>query len=139
MVVLLSLVGCTAPVVREPKPDSLRAPAAPEAAASVEPSDASATNLVVPRPGEQIVEISSLPVGARILVNNQPMGRAPLRLVLRVKPQGFCADYVSVKARFLAEDADHVSQTVEVQLTPLEKAPAKLVFTPEGAQRRIQD
>ena len=139
MVVLLSLVGCSAPVVREPKPDSLRPPAGPEAAVSMETGDAPSTSPVVPRAGEQIVEISSMPVGARILVNNQPMGRAPLRLVLKVKPQGFCADYVSVKARFLAEDADHVSQTVEVQLTPLEKAPARLVFTPEGAQRRIQD
>lgn len=87
---------------------------------------------------EVSLEITSDPVGARIIVNNQPMGRAPLRLALKATPQGFSTEYVTIKARFVAADATHATQTVDTEITPREKIPAMIFFTPEGAQRKIQ-
>jgi hypothetical protein len=37
--------------------------------------------------------------------------------------------------RFVATDTSHTSQTVEEQLTPLDKIPARIRFTPVGATR----
>jgi len=55
-----------------------------------------------------------------------------------VTPQGFCSGYVTILARFVAEDSDHVSQTIEAALTPLDKPPASLSFTPAGVRRQIR-
>lgn len=84
------------------------------------------------------IEITSEPTGARILVNNQPMGRAPLHVTLKITPQGFCTEYTTIKARFVAEDASQVSHAVEVELDPRTKAPAALLFTAQGVQRRMK-
>jgi hypothetical protein len=84
------------------------------------------------------VEITSDPAAAVILVNDQPVGHAPLRLTVKTTVQGFCSDYLTIKARFVAKDASQVSQTVETQLTPREKAPLALVFKPQGVQRRLR-
>lgn len=89
-------------------------------------------------PGEAVIEITSEPAMAFILVNDQLSGRAPVRLTVKVNAQGFCTDYLTIKARFVAPDSSQVSQTQEVQLTPREKAPAALAFTPQGVQRRLR-
>ena len=88
-------------------------------------------------PGEALIEITSEPAAAIILVNDQLSGRAPLRLAVTVTPQRFCKDYLTIKARFVATDASQISQTVEVELTPRDKAPTALAFTPQGARRRL--
>jgi PEGA domain len=87
---------------------------------------------------EASIEITSEPAGARLIVNNQLVGRTPLRLKLKITPQGFCSDYTAIKARFVAGDATQVSQTVETELTPLEKVPARIYFSPQGAKRQMQ-
>jgi len=87
---------------------------------------------------ERVIAITSVPAGARVLVNNRMIGRAPLELLVKVTPQGFCADYVTVKASFVAEDPAHVSQTIATELTPREKAPTRIEFTPEDARWRLQ-
>ena len=119
---LLLLVGCTThPVAPGLPPDAT--PATVPAAVA---------------PGEAAIEITSEPAMAFILVNDQLSGRTPLRLTVKVSSQGFCADYLTIKARFVAPDASQVTQTQEVQLTPREKAPVALVFTPLGVQRRLR-
>jgi hypothetical protein len=89
-------------------------------------------------PGEAVIEITSEPAMAFILVNDQLSGRTPVRLTVKVSPQGFCTDYLTIKARFVAQDASQDSQTQELQLTPREKAPIALMFTPLGVQRRLR-
>ena len=91
-----------------------------------------------PSASEQPVAITSEPAGASVLVNNRLVGKTPLELRVKVSASGFCADYVTVKVRFVAEDAGHASRTVESELTPREKAPAKINFTPAGAQWRLK-
>jgi hypothetical protein len=61
-----------------------------------------------------------------------------LQLKLKVTPQGFCAEDTVIKARFVAEDATQVSQTVETGITVREKVPARIYFSREGAQRQMQ-
>lgn len=122
VVCLLILAGCAnGPVV--PAPPSNAAPAAVPAATASR---------------EALIEITSEPVAASILVNDQLSGRAPLRLAVKVTDRGFCADYLTIKARFVARDASEVSQTIEVDLTPREKAPLALIFTPQGVRRRLR-
>jgi hypothetical protein len=160
---MLVLTSCMhGPVVHEPAPMPVAvpsAPAAPDAKATNEtkpatevshPVETPAAAAVIsssPAPAEAIevtpadekrIAVTSEPSGARILVNNQPVGRTPLRLAVKITVQGFCADYVTVRARFVAQDATQVSQTVDVQLTPLEKPPATLSFTTAGAQRTMK-
>lgn len=118
---LMVLAGCTSgPVVR---------PEATPAPGTAVPGVAT---------GEQMIEINSEPVGARIIVNDQSVGRAPLRLVVKVTPQGFSTNYLTIKARFVAENATQASQTVETELTPLEKVPATISFSPQGMRRRMR-
>lgn len=73
-----------------------------------------------------------------MVVNNIPIGKAPLRLKVKATPLGFFRDYVTVKARFLAADPTQTSQTVEEDCTPLQKIPAAILFTPQGSQRQEQ-
>jgi hypothetical protein len=89
-------------------------------------------------PGEAVIEITSEPAMAFILVNDRLSGRASVRLVVKVNAQGFCADSLSIKARFVAQDGSQVSQTQELQLTSREKAPMILIFTPQGVQRSLR-
>jgi hypothetical protein len=85
-----------------------------------------------------MIEITSDPAGARIIVNNQIIGRAPMRLAVKVTPQGFCTEYTVIKARFAPGDATLDSPVVETELTPRDKAPAAVVFTLAGAQRKLR-
>lgn len=125
---LLWATGCArVPTVRAPAADSAAAPAARSPVPAVSSSSA-----------ETAIDITSAPAGATILVNDRPSGKAPLRLAVKTTPQGFCADYLTIKARFIASDASEVSQTTEADLTPRDKAPRELVFTPQGVQRHLR-
>jgi hypothetical protein len=119
---LLLLAGCTP------------CPIVPDSPASVAPVPAQPAVA----PGEAVIEITSEPAMAFILVNDRLSGRASVRLVVKVNAQGFCADSLSIKARFVAQDGSQVSQTQELQLTSREKAPMILIFTPQGVQRSLR-
>jgi hypothetical protein len=82
------------------------------------------------------MSIDSEPSGAVIVVNGIPIGKAPLQLKLKITPQGFFRDYMTVKARFLATSSDETSVTVEDDCTPRDKIPGKIIFTPQGSQRQ---
>lgn len=126
---LLLSTGCTRiPTVRAPVSE----PAATAEAASVTgPASLSPSS-------EAAIDITSEPAGAMILVNDKPSGRTPLRVAVKTTAKGFCADYLTIKARFVASDASQMSQTTEADLTPREKAPKELVFTPQGVQRHLR-
>jgi PEGA domain len=128
---LLFMAGC------QSKP-AVHPPLAPVAIPAVVPPVAPTPALPPVPPGEAMIEITSEPAGARIIVNDLPVGRAPLRLTFQVTPQGFSVDYVTIKARFVAENVSQVSQTVETEFTPLEKVPAAILFSLQGAQRRMR-
>ena len=79
--------------------------------------------------------IESEPKGGVVVVNGVPAGRTPQRVVLSGTSRGFLREAVSIKVRFVAADTDHTSQTIEEQLTPLDKIPARIHFTPTGTSR----
>jgi len=85
--------------------------------------------------GDFAVLIESEPSGGIVVVNGVPMGRTPQSVVVSGNARGFVRDAISIKVRFVAADTDHTSQTVEEQLTPLDKIPASVHFAPTGATR----
>jgi PEGA domain len=91
-----------------------------------------------PPKDEFVMSIDSDPSGATIVINGIPIGKAPLQLKVKTTLQGFFRDYMTVKARFLATSSDETSITVEDDCTPREKIPEKIMFTPQGSQRRQQ-
>ena len=95
------------------------------------------TTTSAPEKDEFVLSIDSEPAGAIIVVNDIPIGKAPLRLKVKATPQGFFRDYLTVKARFLATSAAETSRTVEEDCTPLEKIPGGIMFTPQGAQWQL--
>ncbi len=91
----------------------------------------------VPLPaGQFMIKIESLPSDAMIVINGVPSGRTPLKFLLAGTPQGFAREPTLIKVRFLAMLPGERSVTVEDQLTPLDRIPSGMIFTPEGAQRR---
>jgi len=87
------------------------------------------------RADQLAVRIESIPVGALIVVGEQVLGRAPVTAVVSATPQGFFAGTVTVRARFLATDAQHESVSVQQEFTHLDRIPASVVFGPDGARR----
>jgi glucose/arabinose dehydrogenase len=120
----------TAPAAPVENPAPVPAEAAPE-----KPAPTPAPSLPA---GEYPVLVQSDPEGATVVVNGIPVGKAPKRVILPGTTHGFFRDQVSLKVRFIAADADHSSQTVEETLTPLEKIPAAVCFTPTGATRVVR-
>ncbi|HEU5079925.1 MAG TPA: hypothetical protein VFT72_11990 [Opitutaceae bacterium] len=143
--VFLGLAGCTTTPAKlkpvSPKADT--AVVVPEKAKTDEPQNApapiSAASAEVKLgglpPGEFAILVESLPAGGTVVVNGIPVGRAPQRIVLPGSSHGFFRDDVSLKVRFIAQDATRTSQTVEELLTPLDRIPAIVRFTPSGATR----
>lgn len=157
--VLMGLVGCaTSPGVRQPEPTrpiAAPVPASPAIAADVPaptrvvpPVRVAPTPAPVPTPppvaeppevvpeGEISVLVESEPPGATIVVNGIPVGKAPKKVMLPITPQGFVRETVSIKARFVAETSAQQSSTIEFELTPLDRMPSGLVFTPERVVRK---
>jgi hypothetical protein len=88
--------------------------------------------------GEFALLVESEPSGALLVVNGRPSGKTPGRVVLGGNPRGFLRETVSIKVRFIAPDQTQDSRTIEEVLTPLDKVPAALRFTPDGAQRMMR-
>ena len=131
----LGLVGCAT----KPKPSpGLRDPSSPAAVTPpVEPTARSApppkkTGLPA---DEYSVLVESQPDGATVVVNGIPVGKAPRRILLPGTSRGFFRDQNSLKVRFIGTDAAHPSRTVEELLTPLDRIPSIVRFTPSGATR----
>jgi hypothetical protein len=85
--------------------------------------------------GEYTVLVESTPAGAIVVVNGIPVGKAPQRVVLPGSARGFFREQVSIKVRFIASEPNQASQTVEELMTPLDRIPAILRFTTQGATR----
>jgi len=97
----------------------------------------SAASAAVLSQGEFAMLVESTPAGAMVALNGVPIGRTPRRIVLPVTAQGFSRGTVSIKARFVAEDSSQTSTTIEEELTPLDKLPTTLIFTPDRVQRKM--
>jgi hypothetical protein len=82
--------------------------------------------------------IESEPVGATIVVDGRPVGKAPMRLSVPATVLGFFRDYMEIRARFIAESEADASRTATEEFSPREKVPAVLQFTPAGAQRTVR-
>lgn len=130
LAVFLFVAACTTPP-RSGAPLRAPAPAQKSAPRPAEPG----TKL---KAGEYEVWVDSDPAGGTVVVNGVPVGRAPQRVVLAGSSRGFLRDDVSIKVRFVATDTNHTSQTVEEQLTPLDKIPAGLHFTVSGVTRVLR-
>lgn len=89
--------------------------------------------------GKYRVTIVSEPVGAMVVVEGIPVGDTPRRVILLGTEQGFLKRPVSVRVRFVAGSAAATSKTGEVRLTPLERMPWRIEFTPEGARRVLPE
>lgn len=89
--------------------------------------------------GEYRVAIVSEPAGAMVVVDGIPVGNTPRRIILPGTEQGFLKRPVSVRVRFVAGSAAATSKTVEVRLTPLERTPQRIEFTPAGARRVLPE
>ena len=113
----------------EPAP-ATSAPAIPRSAASGTPEPALA-------PGEAVMVIASNPAGGLVVMDGRPVGAAPVQVKIPVTPRGFLSRPVSVKVRFLAGETTSRSHTTELVLTPLDRAPVRLDFTPEGTKRTL--
>ena len=134
--IFFGLVGCTSTPSSSgpaksvaPQPTHQPGTPAPQPSAPV-----STVNAPFP-PGEFAVLVESVPDGATVVVNGIPVGKAPQRILLPGTPRGFFRDQVSLKVRFIAADVNHTSQTVEELLTPLDRIPSGVRFTPAGATR----
>lgn len=112
---------------------SLKAPAPPAQKSTTAPSECASKY----HDGEYSVLIESEPKGGIVVVSGIPIGRTPQRVVLPGTTHGFSRDQVSIKVRFVATDTDHVSQTVEEVLTPLDKIPASVRFAVSGGVTRV--
>lgn len=143
--VFLGVVGCTTTPAKlktvPPKSDAaVSAPEKPaieapkESLAPVSAASADVRLGALPL-GEFAILVESVPSGGTVVVNGIPVGRAPQRIVLPGSTHGFFRDDVSLKVRFIAQDATRTSQTVEELLTPLDRIPAVVRFTPSGATR----
>lgn len=135
---LLALVGCnTSPKSGHPPARGAEPSVSPPAGSSAEPVTSTPTlkpKSTLPA-GEYAILVESVPDGATVVVNGIPVGKAPQRILLPGTQRGFFRDQVSLKVRFIGSDADHPSQTVEELLTPLDRIPAGVRFTPSGATR----
>lgn len=135
----LGLVGCaTTPTTRIPaKPAPADTPSqtvAPEKSATPPKPEPVSSTAPLPQ-GEFAVLVESAPQGGMVVVNGIPIGKAPQRILLPGTNRGFFRDQVSLKVRFIVTDGAQASQTVEELLTPLDRIPATVRFTPNGATR----
>lgn len=81
--------------------------------------------------------VHSQPEGATVVVDGHPVGATPVEVSVPVTGRGFLSRSMSVKVRFVATDPLSLSRTVELELTPLDRAPARLDFTPNGSRRTL--
>lgn len=125
----------SAPTAETPPTPPSSSASFPTTVATAKPAASGAGALA----GRYFLLIDSAPAGALIVVNEQPVGKAPLRLAVQGTAEGFFKDYLTIRARFLADSPQEVSLSVAQNFTPLDKIPAKLTFTPQGAQRQLRE
>lgn len=130
-IAFFGLVGCAT----KPSPPSPSVRPANRPPIEAPPPLATAPQKSVLPADEYSVLVESVPEGATIVVNGIPVGKAPRRILLPGTSRGFFRDQNSLKVRFIGSDAAHPSQTVEELLTPLDRIPATVRFTPSGATR----
>jgi hypothetical protein len=82
--------------------------------------------------------IESEPIGATIVVDGRPVGKAPLQLDVPATVLGFFRDYMEIRARFIAESEAKESMSTTEEFSPREKVPAVLQFSPAGAKRTVR-
>ena len=136
-VAFLGLVGCTTKPKTTPSPAVQDIPSASPPSRETESAPLSPTGMkksTLP-PDEYSVLVESVPEGGIVVVNGIPVGKAPRRILLPGTSRGFFRDQNSLKVRFIGVDSAHPSQTVEELLTPLDRIPAAVRFTPSGATR----
>ncbi len=126
LIILLALPGCSSSN-RNQRP----AGAHPPSGGADRPVPALAN-------GEFALWVESEPSGGIVVVNGKPVGRTPQCIVLLGNARAFCREEVSIKVRFVAADTDHTSQTVEEVLTPLDRIPARVRFSPKGVSRVVR-
>jgi hypothetical protein len=88
-----------------------------------------------PAPGHAVMMVESRPEGGVVVVDGRPVGPAPCAVEMPVTDFGYLRRDVSVKVRFVTTDPSSRSSTTEVRLTPLDRAPVRMDFTPLGARR----
>ncbi len=81
------------------------------------------------------VWVTSEPSGLQVVVNGRPTERTPFFLVLPLNSQGFFLEPTSVAVRFLASEGEGQSKTVLREFTRMDKAPLRLLFTPDGGAK----
>ena len=132
-IAFLGLVGCA---TKTPPSGRREAPVPPPSTPAPEPTAPSTPPKKTGLPADEYsVLVESVPDGATVVVNGIPVGKAPRRILLPGTPRGFFRDQNSLKVRFIGTDAAHPSQTVEELLTPLDRIPSAVRFTPSGATR----
>ncbi len=95
-----------------------------------------------PTPGadasrKQVMTILSEPIGLTVVVNGVPVGKTPYELEVETTAKGFFAKEIAIKVRFLATQPGQLSRTIEEVLSPLDKMPSSLMFSPEGVGRAV--
>ncbi len=96
------------------------------------------TENVVLKPGEYLLVVKSDPPGAVAVLNGLPCGKTPCHVIVLADRRGFLREQVSIKVRFIAKDESGASRTVEEVLTTLDKVPAEMRFTADGATRIVR-
>lgn len=128
-----------APVVvteAAPAPLPSHAPASPAPAAQqTAPTPVRTEPRAAGLAGDATLMVTSEPRGATVVVDGRPVGPAPISIRVPVTDRGYMSRPVSVKVRFLAANNGQESHTTELMLTPLDRVPTRLDFTPHGARR----
>jgi hypothetical protein len=93
----------------------------------------------LPTAGHAVMMVESRPEGGVVVVDGRPVGSAPCVIEMPVTDFGYLRREVSVKVRFVTTDPSSRSSTTEVRLTPLDRAPVRMDFTPLGARRFLAD
>ena len=134
------------PVPPEPKPPPEPEPQPVPVAPEPKPPEVTVTPRVdtvpvepVPHVDERLkIRVESVPVGAMIVVDGRPLGRTPVDLEVDAANNGFFKEPMTIRARFVANEAASDSISIDERLGPLERVPLALVFSREGVQRVIR-
>lgn len=116
----VGLAGCA---TRPPSPAGQRSGTASVATAEPPPA------------GAYAIWVESEPTGGTVVVDGVPRGKTPLRIVVPGTPRGFFRTEVSIRVRFVAPDAGHLSATMEESFTPTDRIPSRLTYTPADVRR----
>jgi hypothetical protein len=114
------LAGCSTP------------PAAPTGSRSAAPAAAGSEPLAA---GSYAIWVESEPPGGTVVVDGVPQGKTPLRIVVPGTARGFFRTEISIRVRFVAPDAGHLSATMDESFSPTDRIPSRLTYTPAGVRR----